>query len=63
MSSSKRASQKRAVAVQLTAATVGHLDRLAALSRMSRHRYMVLILDRAVETELVLREELPPSDQ
>jgi predicted transcriptional regulator len=57
------ARKKRAIAVQLTPAMVEKMDRLAAKSEMSRHRYMVLVLERAVESKLVLSEQIAFSDE
>jgi predicted transcriptional regulator len=48
----------RAIAVQLTPQTVRRLDELAAKSGMSRHRYMILILERAVKANVTVREEI-----
>lgn len=48
----------RAIAVQLTPQTVKRLDELAAESGMSRHRYMILILERAVKANVTVREEI-----
>lgn len=48
----------RAIAVQLTPQTVKRLDELAAKSGMSRHRYMILILERAVKANVTVREEI-----
>jgi predicted transcriptional regulator len=48
----------RAIAVQLTPQTVTRLDELAAKSGMSRHRYMILILERAVKANVTVREEI-----
>ena len=42
---------------------VEKMDRLAAKSEMSRHRYMVLVLERAVESKLVLSEQIAFSDE
>lgn len=53
----------RAIAVQLTPQTVKRLDQLAARSGMSRHRYMILVLERAVRNSVVLREEIAFSDE
>ncbi len=50
--------QTRAIAVQLTPQTVKRLDELAAKSNMSRHRYMILILERAVKANVTVREEI-----
>ena len=48
----------RAIAVQLSPETVNQLDELAAKSGMSRHRYMILILERAVKANVTVREEV-----
>jgi predicted transcriptional regulator len=48
----------RAIAVQLTPHTVKRLDELAEKSGMSRHRYMILILERAVKANVTVREEV-----
>lgn len=53
----------RAIAVQLTPQTVKRLDELAERSKMSRHRYMILVLERAVRKSVVLREEVAFSDE
>ena len=53
----------RAIAVQLTPQTIKRLDQLAERSRMSRHRYMILVLERALKNNLVLREEVAFSDE
>jgi predicted transcriptional regulator len=53
----------RAIAVQLSPQTVKRLDELAATSRMSRHRYMILILERAVKANVVVREEVAFSNE
>jgi predicted transcriptional regulator len=37
---------------------VKRLDELAAKSGMSRHRYMILILERAVKANVTVREEV-----
>ncbi|MFM8683245.1 MAG: ribbon-helix-helix protein, CopG family, partial [Chthoniobacterales bacterium] len=44
----KTGRKTRAIAVQLTPQTVKRLDQLAARSGMSRHSYMILVLERAV---------------
>ncbi|MFM8809024.1 MAG: hypothetical protein ACKOJB_09035 [Chthoniobacterales bacterium] len=49
--------------MQLTPQTVKRLDQLAARSGMSRHRYMILVLERAVRNSVVLREEVAFSDE
>ncbi len=48
----------RAIAVQLSPQTVRKLDDLAKKSGMSRHRYMILILERAVKANVTVREEI-----
>lgn len=48
----------RAIAVQLSPQTVRRLDDLAKKSGMSRHRYMILILERAVKANVTVREEI-----
>ncbi|MFM8656757.1 MAG: ribbon-helix-helix protein, CopG family [Chthoniobacterales bacterium] len=59
----KSGRKTRAIAVQLTPQTVKRLDQLAARSGMSRHRYMILVLERAVRNSVVLREEVAFSDE
>jgi hypothetical protein len=41
---------------------VEKIDRLAAKSEMSRHRYMILVLERAVESKLVISKQINFSD-
>jgi len=53
----------RAIAVQLTPQTVKRLDELAQKSGMSRHRYMILILERAVKANVTVREEVAFSNE
>jgi predicted transcriptional regulator len=53
----------RAIAVQLSPKTVKRLDELASRSKMSRHRYMILVLQRAARNSVVLREEIAFSDE
>ena len=48
----------RAIAVQLTPQTIKRLDELAEASGMSRHRYMILILERAVMANVIVREQV-----
>jgi len=48
----------RAIAVQLSPQTVKKLDDLAGKSGMSRHRYMILILERALKANVTVREEI-----
>ena len=55
--------KKRPIAVQLTKETIEGLDRLAARSGMTRHRYMILILERAIEADVVVREQLAFSNE
>jgi predicted transcriptional regulator len=50
--------KSRAIAVQLTPETVKKLDDLAERSGMSRHRYMILILERAIKAEVVISEQV-----
>ena len=54
----KTSRKTRAIAVQLTPETVQKLDDLAARSGMSRHRYMILILERAIKAEVVISEQV-----
>ena len=44
------------VTVRLTAKEVKRLDALAAKSGMTRHRYMSFVLDRAMNSGLVVKE-------
>jgi predicted DNA binding CopG/RHH family protein len=44
------------VTVRLTAKEVKRLDALAAKSGMTRHRYMSFVLERAMQTGLVVKE-------
>ena len=53
----------RAIAVQLTPKTIKRLDDLAARSGMSRHRYMILILERAISANVTVREEVAFSNE
>jgi predicted DNA binding CopG/RHH family protein len=48
----------RPVTVRLTAKEVKRLDALAAKSGMTRHRYMNFVLDRAMQTGLVVKEKV-----
>jgi len=48
----------RPVTIRLTAKEVERLDALAAKSGMSRHRYMSIVLERAMNTGVVLRERI-----
>ena len=59
----KTARKTRAIAVQLSPQTIKRLDELAARSKMSRHRYMILVLERAVKNDVVLRAEVAFSDE
>ncbi len=59
----KTTRKTRAIAVQLAPQTVKRLDELAARSKMSRHRYMILVLERAVKNSVVLREAVAFSDE
>lgn len=62
MSSKMKDQKKRPIAVQLSLQTIDDLDRLAAKSGLSRHRYMILILERAVKGEVVIREQVAYSN-
>lgn len=53
----------RAIAVQLTPKTIKRLDDLAERSGMSRHRYMILILERAIRANVTVREEVAFSNE
>lgn len=53
----------RAIAVQLTPQTIKRLDELAEASGMSRHRYMILILERAVKANVTVREQVAFSNE
>ena len=59
----KTARKTRAIAVQLAPQTVKKLDQLAERSGMSRHRYMIVVLERAVKANVVVREQLAFSDE
>ena len=59
----KLARKTRAIAVQLSPQTIKRLDELAARSNMSRHRYMILVLERAVKNSVVLKAEVAFSDE
>jgi predicted DNA binding CopG/RHH family protein len=48
----------RPVTVRLTAKEVKRLDALAAKSGMTRHRYMSFVLDRAMNSGLVVKEKV-----
>ena len=52
----------RPVTVRLTAKEVKRLDALAAKSGMTRHRYMSFVLDRAMQSGLVVREKVELSE-
>jgi predicted DNA binding CopG/RHH family protein len=52
----------RPVTVRLTAKEVKCLDGLAAKSGMTRHRYMSFVLDRAMQSGLVVRERVEFSE-
>ncbi|MBU3666465.1 MAG: ribbon-helix-helix protein, CopG family [Chthoniobacterales bacterium] len=53
----------RAIAVQLSPEAVKRLDELAARSGMSRHRYMIVILERAIAADVVVSKKLAFSDE
>lgn len=59
----KTSRKTRAIAVQLTPETVIKLDDLATRSGMSRHRYMILILERAIKADVVIKEEVAFSNE
>ncbi len=46
------------VMVRLTSKEVEHLDALAAKSAMIRHRYMSFVLERAMQSSLVVKEKV-----
>jgi len=46
------------ITVRLTTKEVKRLDVLAAKSGMTRHRYMSFVLDRAMQTGLVVKERV-----
>jgi predicted transcriptional regulator len=46
------------VTVRLSAKEVKRLDALAAKSGMTRHRYMSFVLDRAMNSGLVVKESV-----
>ena len=46
------------VTVRLTSKEVKRLDALAAKSDMTRHRYMSFVLDRAMQSGLVVNEKV-----
>jgi predicted DNA binding CopG/RHH family protein len=48
----------RPVTVRLTAQEVKRLDALAAKSGMTRHRYMSFVLERAMQSGLVVKESV-----
>lgn len=49
--------------MQLSSEAVKRLDELAARSGMSRHRYMIVILERAIAAEVVVKKKLAFSDE
>jgi len=49
--------------VQLAPQTIKRLDELAEASGMSRHRYMILILERAIKANVTVREQLAFSNE
>ena len=53
----------RAIAVQLAPQTIKRLDELAQASGMSRHRYMILILERAIKANVTVREQVAFSNE
>jgi predicted transcriptional regulator len=53
----------RPIAVQLDLTTIKRLDELAARSGISRHRYMILILERAIKAQVTVREEVAFSNE
>ena len=53
----------RPIAVQLDLKTIKRLDELAARSGISRHRYMILILERATNAGVTVREEVAFSNE
>lgn len=53
----------RPIAVQLNPVTIKRLDELAKRSGISRHRYMILILERAVRANVTVREEVAFSNE
>lgn len=53
----------RPIAVQLDLDTIKKLDELAARSGISRHRYMILILERAINADVTVREEVAFSNE
>ena len=46
------------VTVRLTSKEVKRLDALAAKSGMTRHRYMSFVLERAMQSGLVVKEKV-----
>jgi hypothetical protein len=50
------------VTVRLTAKEVKRLDSLAAKSGMTRHRYMSFVLERAMQTGLVVTQRVDFSE-
>ena len=59
----QRKSVTRAIAVQLPPVFVKKLDELAERSGMSRHKYMIRVLERAVVNEVVVSESVEFSDK
>lgn len=59
----KVARDVRPLAVQLSGETISGLSAMAKKSGMTRHRYMVMILERAVARKIVVRETLTFSDE
>jgi hypothetical protein len=60
---SQRKPITRAIAVQLSPGFVRKLDELAVRSGMSRHRYMIHVLERAVVNRVVVSESVEFSDE
>lgn len=63
MSKSNKQRGVRPLAVQLSDATIRGLSAMAKKSGMTRHRYMVLVLERAVERKIAVQEKLFFSDE
>jgi predicted transcriptional regulator len=55
---SSKSDTARPVTVRLTSKEVKRLDALAAKSGMTRHRYMSFVLDRAMNSGLVVKESV-----
>jgi len=55
---SAKSDTARPVTVRLTSKEVKRLDSLAAKSGMTRHRYMSFVLDRAMNSGLVVKESV-----